>query len=261
MALNTVVFIQDNIMHLLTLKQLKMEKSAKFGYLSACLNLEPAFRYKGNQTCPWRGKCAATCLKSSGHNRFATANASRLRKTKLYYDDKALFYAMLRGDLSALIAKAKREKVIPTCRLNTLSDIPFEDDVVADGQNIFQLYPEVLFNDYTKSTERMFKKHTRNYHLTYSINEKTPHGVVERIYRDTPYNCAQVFANSLPTEFSMDDQLYGVYSGDEHDVRSLDPRGMIIGLVYKRAFVVNGKAFKPKKSNAFIILEEHGQTN
>ncbi len=245
-------------MHLLTLKQMKMELSGKFGFLSACLNLEPAFSYKGNQTCPWKGKCAATCLKSTGRNRFDSSNASRVRKTKLYYDDKALFYSMLRGDLAALVAKAKREKLIPTCRLNTLSDIPFEDDHVADSKNIFELYPEILFNDYTKSVERMFKKHSDNYHLTYSINEKTPRGTVAKIYKDTSYNCAQVFANSLPTEFGIDGVVYEVSSGDEHDVRSLDPRGKIIGLKYKRAFIVNGKAFNPKKSNAFIILEAHG---
>jgi len=197
--------------HLLTLSQTKMNKSDTYGYLSAVLHLEPAYKYKGNNTCRFAGKCKATCIAHTGRNRFDNARAARIRRTQLYYEAPVEFYTMLCADIFSLIRKAKRESLIPTVRLNGTSDIPFENDDVGSGKNIFQIFPDLQFIDYTKWVARMFVDMPPNYHLTYSINEKTPAGTVARIYRETRYNAAQVFVNNLPKSFTVDDVTYPRY--------------------------------------------------
>lgn len=231
-----------------------MLKSHKKGYLSAILNLEPAFNYRGLNTCPNAGQCKGLCLKGSGRNRFDMAKASRVRKTKLYVDNRKEFYSLLCKDLEALERKAARENLIPTMRLNGLSDIAFENDEVYRGQNIFEMFPEIQFIDYTKRYTRMFSPLPSNYHLTYSINELTPIGIVDSVMIDSRFNCAAVFLDSIPHSFEHYGTRYPVTPGDDHDLRMLDRRGHIIGLRYKLSFhPKTSKAIRPKNSG-FIIL-------
>lgn len=240
-------------MHLITLNQAKMLKSAEFGYISAILNLAPAFKYKGENTCPMAGQCKAFCLQHTGHNRFPTAHAARERRTKLYYDDPTAFYTLLRLDLTSLLAKAKEMRLAPTMRLNGLSDLPWERGFA----ELFRTFSELQFIDYTKLPYRMFGKLPKNYHLTYSINEKTPPDMVESIYANTPYNCAAVFdvkrGEPLPKTHTINGRRYPVIDGDHSDLRHLDERGAIVGLRYKIA-MPTGKGLKAKRG--FIILKE-----
>lgn len=239
-------------MNLLTLNQVKMLKSASKGYLTAILNLQPAFRYKGNNTCPQAGKCKAICLQYTGRNRFN--EDARVRKTKLYYDDQCAFYQMLVGDIRALLAKAEREDLIPAVRLNGLSDVFFEQDTVSEGKSIFQLFPDLTFWDYTKHEERMLGKLPPNYHLTYSLNEKTSPGFVEKLLK-AKKSAAFVYVGEMPRYHSVENRVYPVISGDDHDLRFLDKPGRLVGLRYKLSFnTKEGKAYRPTKSNGFLTV-------
>jgi hypothetical protein len=236
-------------MHLITLNQAKMLKSTGKGYLSGCLNLAPAYNYRGHNTCPYAGQCKASCLQYCGRNGMSMARLARERKTMLFYDDLDTFRYMLFADLAALRAKAKREDVVPTFRFNCLSDISIEDYL----PDMFSAFPEIQFIDYTKVYSRMFKELPDNYHLTYSINEKTPAGIINKIYSNTRFNCAAVFEKPVPSRYKFDGKLYPVISGDESDLRHLDPRQAIVGLKYKNPMhnkKLKGKALKP----GFIIL-------
>lgn len=248
-------------MNLITLNQVKMLKSEGTGYLSACLNLEPNFKYAGHNTCPMAGRCAKHCLSTAGRNRFDSAKAARIRRTKLYYDHREVFYAMLRGDLAALEAKAKREGLKPTMRLNCLSDIAWEDDVVEDGKHIFALHPRIQFYDYSKVESRFFKYIHFNYHLTYSASERSRPGFIDRCLDSHAHNVAMVFAGELPKGFRTKGRplrWHRVIDGDVNDLRFLDPRNRIVGLRYKKAFSNrDGSAFRPVKDTPFIrILEQ-----
>lgn len=239
-------------MHLITLNQAKMLKSTGKGYLSGCLNLAPAYTYRGFKTCPYAGQCKASCLAYCGRNGMQLAQDARLRRTQLYYDDIESFKALLYADLTSLKLKAIREDLQPTFRFNCLSDIPFELEL----PEIFTDFPSIQFIDYTKNPHRLFTDLADNYHLTYSINERTPAGLIKRIYKETRFNACAVFEKPVPSRYSFDGKLWPVITGDDSDLRHLDPRGCIIGLKYKNPMhnkSLKGKALKP----GFIILNNN----
>lgn len=245
-------------MHLITLNQNKMLKSKPFDHLSAILNLSPAMKYKGDNTCPEHGQCKAYCLQNTGHNRFLVAFMARERRTKLFYDDRKSFLSLLRGDLVSLINKAKRENIKPTFRFNGLSDIAIEHEI----PEIFAEFSNIQFIDYTKRYVRLFQKQPSNYHLTYSINEKTPAWIVDDIYQKTRFNACMVFNKDLPRNIAIDDRMYRIIDGDISDLRYLDPLKIgnlpaIVGLRYKRAFSSKtGKSMKVKPGFINLLGEK-----
>lgn len=238
-------------MHLITTNQVKMLKNTKYGYLSGILNLSPAFKYKGNNTCPNAGQCKAYCLQYSGRNGMNMAVNARERRTKLFYDDREMFKALLIADLYSLRKKALKENLIPTFRFNGLSDIEIED-IFPD---IFELFHDIQFIDYTKIPERLFKLNIpENYHLTYSINEHTPKGIVTKILMQTRFNVAQVF-NKLPENMYaiVDGCTRPLISGDDSDLRHLDKRRHVVALTYKNA--MHNKVLKGKKlKSGFLTI-------
>lgn len=240
-------------MHLITLNQAKMLKSYKYGFLSGVLNLSPAFKYKGQNTCPNAGQCKAYCLQYAGRNGMSMAIEARERRTKLFYDDFKMFKALLISDLYALRKKALKENLIPTFRFNGLSDIEIED-IMPD---VFELFSDIQFIDYTKLEKRLFKSNIpKNYHLTYSINEKTNDNLVKNIYENTRFNCAKVF-NKLPVSMSVliDNKKLKISSGDDSDLRHLDKRGHIVGLTYKTAKFNKVLKNKKLKSGFLTIID------
>jgi hypothetical protein len=111
-------------------------------------------------------------------------------------------------------------------RLNGTSDIPYEKIKVREGKNIFELYSDVQFYDYTKIPNRFEKELPRNYHLTFSRSESN-HEVAMKLLR-RGVNVAMVF-DVVPNEY----EGVRVVSGDDTDLRFLDDRGVIVGLKYK----------------------------
>lgn len=243
---------------LLTIRTAKMDKSVKYSHLSAVLHLEPRFKRGKFNSCPNAGKCFATCLANSGRMRFDMNKAARLWKTELFLAHQNRFMAQLCTEVEALIRKAEREGLTPTVRLNGTSDIAWEDIPVEGKDNIMAVFPNTQWIDYTKIPERMLVKQPKNYHLTYSINEKTKPGFVDTVYKSTRFNCAQVYANSLPTfDNAGSSTVRRVLNGDVSDLRHLDKRGQIVGLTYKLSFSgINGTAYRPKKDNGFIQIGE-----
>ena len=70
-----------------------------------------------------------------------------------------------------------------------------------------------------------------NYHLTLSYSEKDPEYAeqVLQAVRDTGVNAAVVFRHKLPKTFKG----LPVIDGDKDDLRFLDPKGVIVGLIAK----------------------------
>jgi hypothetical protein len=92
-------------------------------------------------------------------------------------------------------------------------------------------FPEVQFYDYTKIVKRAYSKLPSNYHLTLSYSEKDPEYAeqVLQAVRDTGVNAAVVFRKELPETFHG----LKVIDGDKDDLRFLDPKGVIVGLIAK----------------------------
>jgi hypothetical protein len=150
--------------------------------------------------------------------------------------------AQLVKEIAAAIKSAQKKNLVPCFRLNLTSDLPWEK-IKLNGKTVFDLFPQVTFYDYTKSAQRMTAFLTgefpSNYQLTFSRSESNEK-LVDAILASGG-NVAVVFRGSLPENWKG----YRVVSGDESDLRFLDPQNVIVGLVEK------GKA--KKDSSGFVI--------
>ena len=227
-------------MKLLTLGNTKTVKGETLGYQTYIMHLAPS-TLSGYNTCPMASAgCAAACLNTAGRGRFTAIQEARIRKTKWFFEDRESFMAQLVKDIQAAIRKADREQMIPVFRLNGTSDIRWETVPVVGGfRNIMERFPTVQFYDYTKLANR--RDIPSNYHLTFSRSESNDGYVVEMMNRGV--NVAVVF-DTLP-------EMYlgaKVIDGTETDLRFLDEKGVIVGLLAK------GKA--KKDNSGFTILSK-----
>lgn len=214
---------------LLTTNNHKTVKGEKLGYITYIMYLSPFTQNsKGINLCPHASVgCSKACLFKSGFGgMYDRVEEGRRNKTEWYLSNRSEFMLQLVSEIEAAIKKHK-DKAIVTIRLNGTSDIRFEKIKVKDGKNIFQLFPNVQFYDYTKNPLRMLDKSIpKNYHLTFSRSE-TNHAVAMNLLKQGK-NIAMVF-NKVPETF----EGFKVIVGDETDLRFTDPKGVIVGLKYK----------------------------
>lgn len=217
-------------MKLLTVGNPKLMKGEKKGYLSFVLHLAPS-DLSGYNTCPMASAgCRAACLNTAGRGGLFkvgtftnTIQEARIRKTKLFFEDRPTFMAMLVKDITAAIKMASKRNLIPVIRLNGTSDIRWETVTVNGFDNIMTMFPAITFYDYTKISNR--RNLPTNYSLTFSRSE-TNDAVLPTIMQ----NIAVVFGvkkgKELPTMYLG----RPVIDGDDTDLRFLDPKGVIVGL-------------------------------
>ncbi|MEN6303306.1 MAG: hypothetical protein ABFD96_11310 [Armatimonadia bacterium] len=211
-------------MDLLTTNNTKVLKGTGRGYMTFILHLAPADS-SGREVCPKRSAgCTAACLNTAGRGKMHKVQAGRLRKTRWYHEDRAGFMAQLVWDIRAGIRKADREGVTPVFRLNGTSDIPWER-VRVSGENVFEMFPNVQFYDYTKILGRKVGQYA-NYHLTFSRSETNDRDVARAILQGM--NVAVVFDHLPETYLGRP-----VINADLDDLRFLDPPNTIAGLVAK----------------------------
>jgi len=239
---------------LLTTDNAKTIKGEQLGYITYILYMSP---YKQNSkrinVCSHASEgCANTCLNGSGLGGIYTSVAeARIRKTELFISDANAFLYQLKKEIERAIAKHKvggKDEAILTIRLNGTSDIVWEKYRIFDGKNIFELFPEVQFYDYTKNWTRFYKQLPTNYYLTFSRSETNHNKAIELLKLGV--NVAMVF-DKLPTTF----EGFDVINADETDLRFLDKRGVICGLKYKK-MTGKGGAEKNKEAltSGFVII-------
>lgn len=225
----------------------KTIKGVKQGYLTGILYLAPHTLAGGANVCPnaENAGCVASCLYSAGRGGFNSVKNARIAKTKRYHDDNQSFMLDLSHSIAALVRKAEREGLTPCVRLNGTSDINWANEYIKLPNNfninLFDLYPNVQFYDYTKQPRTV--SHYQNYHLTFSYSgldsyKKTVKNALKR-----GMNIAVVFRGELPKTF-LD---LPVINGDDSDLRFLDKSvgPCIVGLKAK------GKA--KKEENDFVV--------
>lgn len=213
---------------LLTRNNHKTIKGEKFGYVTYIMYMSPFTQNsKGINLCPHASVgCSAACLFKSGFGGMYNAvEKGRVNKTEWYLNNRDEFMLTLEKEIAAAI-KRHKDKSIVTFRLNGTSDIRWEKIRVRDGKNIFQMFGNVQFYDYTKNPVRFDSELPANYHLTFSRSE-TNHKVAMKLLAKG-HNVAMVF-NKVPETF----EGYTVVNGDETDLRFKDAKGVIVGLKYK----------------------------
>ena len=228
-------------MKLLSTGNPKVLKGMAQGYNTYILHLAPA-NLSGYETCAKRTTgCTAACLNTAGRGgmfkkgEFTNViQKARIRKTKMFFEDRITFMALLVADVELGIKQSKRMNLVPVFRLNGTSDLSFEKyEVVRNGQlfrNMFTAFPEVQFYDYTKVLGRKVAG-IANYHLTFSAADGNDADVAKAIQQG--YNIAIVFG--IKKTLPMPDTYSGVtvFNGDESDLRFLDPKGVVVGLYAK----------------------------
>ena len=231
-------------MSLLTVGNPKLLKGQKKGYLSFVLHLAPA-DLSGKEVCPKRtAGCTAACLNTAGRGgimkKGETTNIiqqARLRRTLAFFADRRAFLNQLTVDIIKAKVAAEKKGLIPVFRLNGTSDLSWEKYEVANNKNIFQMFPDVQFYDYTKVLGRKVGD-IKNYHLTFSNADGNINDVLAA--KQAGLNIAAVF-KQLPEKYLG----LPVINGDETDLRFLDPKGVIVGLKAK------GKA--KKDTSGFVV--------
>lgn len=181
----------------------------------------------GINLCPHASDgCAAACLVGSGHGGFQPkVIESRRNKTEFFIHDRAGFLNQLVEELTKINNNRKTDKI--AIRLNTTSDIRFEKFKIKDNKNIFELFPELFFYDYTKNHLRFNQELPKNYHLTFSRSETNHDKAMELLRRGI--NVAMVF-DVPPATF----EGFEVIDGDETDLTFLQKKQVIVGLKYKK---------------------------
>ena len=249
-------------MKLLSTGNPKVLKGVAHGFNTYILHLAPA-DLSGKEVCPKRTVgCSAACLNLAGRGgmfkRGESTNAiqqARIRKTKLFFDNRNEFMRLLVADITLAIKQSARLGLTPVFRLNGTSDLSWEKypvtikgnvnsntfigsvDIVYN--NIFEAFPNVQFYDYTKVLGRKVSG-IPNYHLTFSAADGNDNDVYAAAKQG--YNIATVFGikktvampefHSIATNYGVDMEM-PVFNGDESDLRFLDPKGVIVGLYAK----------------------------
>ncbi len=218
-------------MKLLSIGNPKILKGMKQGFMTYILHLAPA-DVSGYNTCPKAtAGCKAACLNTAGRGgmfkKGETTNViqkARIRKTKLFFENRDVFLAILEDDIRKAIKQSEKKGLVPVFRLNGTSDLSWEK------YGIIQKFPNVQFYDYTKVLGRKVS-YLSNYHLTFSAADGNDDDVRRAIKEK--YNIATVFGIKKSQPMPETYEGAPVFNGDDSDLRFLDPKGVVVGLYAK----------------------------
>jgi hypothetical protein len=229
----------------------KTVKGQSEGYLTGILYIAPA-NLSGYNTCALAEKagCINACLNTAGLGGvYSSIQEARIKKARLFFEDRQLFMANIVKDIELLIKRAAAKGFTPLVRLNGTSDIKFEnvtfEHTFDNGKTrivtIFEVFPEIQFYDYTKIPNR--DSLPANYDLTYSYS-----GVLSyQKYLDIAIAKGMRIAAVFRTEKQIPKVYRGMVCipGDNTDIRHIEPKGVIVALYAK------GKA--KKDTSGFVI--------
>jgi hypothetical protein len=231
----------------------KLIRNLIVSHYTYSLNLSPANTSGFNVCSHSTAECRLGCLATSGRSGIEIFSGKtiikdcRIKKTKLFFENKSYFMNWLIADLKFWQAKAKKDGFFISARLNTLSDINWQT-ILFEGKNIFQLFPEIQFYDYTKNHLKFIDKPS-NYHLTFSYTGKNTEMCKKLLSQG--HNIAVVFKvkheSELPTQFLG----YQVINGDLTDARFMDAKGCVVGLKWKR--IGDRKAEAKILNSCFVV--------
>jgi hypothetical protein len=220
----------------------KTVKGNGSGYLTAIMYMTP-YKTLGRNLCPMAetAGCLDGCLNTAGRGAMNSVQKGRARKAEWFIKDQAGFMAQLVKDCISFMAYCDKRGIKPAIRLNGTTDVRWEL-IKHDGLNLFEIFPEIMFYDYTKIANRPLD--IPNYKLTFSYSEAS--AAYEKqcfIALKRGMNIAVVFRDkeSIPESFLG----LPTIDGDKTDLRFLDPAQSIVALYAK------GKARKDQ--SGFVI--------
>ena len=184
------------------------------------LNLAPA-DLSGYNVCPMASiGCKSACLHTAGNPVYQKQkDIGRINRNRFYIQARVEFLKQLIREIKNHELYCNKNKLIPVVRLNTTSDISWEI------HNIFELFPNVQFYDYTKISKRLGKTPS-NYKLMFSYSgaDKYQKHVKEALKTNVPISV--VFKGTLPETYSG----RRVIDGDKSDLDNLFAGNVVVGL-------------------------------
>ena len=209
----------------------KAIKAQAYGYLNAINYMAPHTSGGVGDLC---GKASAGCIRlclgeHSGQAAMSeVVRDSRKRKAAYFMRERKAFMLEFVYHIEKAQVQAHKAGLKLVVRPNGATDLPFEAIACERNgkafRNLMEAFPDIQFVDYTKHAKRFKKPLPFNYHLTFSRSETNEAECYDVL--SLGFNVACVFSGSLPTSF----MAKPVLSGDEHDLRHLDPKGVVIGL-------------------------------
>lgn len=231
-------------MQLLTTGNTKIKKGESLGYKTYGIHLAPS-DLSGFNTCSSASEgCRASCLNTSGLGQCNKVQEARKRKTLFFFHSRGYFMEQLFKEIRSAIKHCEKNGLTSCFRLNLTSDLPWEKiKNPFTGTTVFEEFPDQQFYDYTKHYDRICLAASGvlpdNYSLTFSRSECND-ALVQATLKFGG-NVAVVFKDKLPKKYNG----YKVVDGDKTDLRFLDPKNCVVGLVAK------GKA--KKDQSGFVI--------
>ena len=223
---------------LLAIENAKTVKGEKLGYLTGILYLAPASESGVMNTCQFAtDACMQACLFTAGRGIFAGIRKGRIDKTLLLHSNRALFLECLRWDIGKIVRRARKLGLTPCVRINGTSDLAWIP------MQMSAEFPDVQFYDYTKLPKPELRVRP-NYWLTFSYSGSNLAESMRALSNGV--NVSVVFTTRRSQELPATWNGFAVVNGDSHDLRFLDPKGVVIGLRAK------GKA--RKQTSPFIVL-------
>ena len=198
----------------------KTVKGNGSGYLTAIMYMTP-YKTLGRNLCPMAetAGCLDGCLNTAGRGAMNSVQKGRARKAEWFIKDQAGFMAQLIKDCIRFVAYCDKRGIKPAIRLNGTTDVRWEL-IKHDGLNLFEIFPEIMFYDYTKIANRPLD--IPNYKLTFSYSEASAAYEKQcKIALNRGMNIAVVFRDkeSIPESFLG----LPTIDGDKTDLRFLDP--------------------------------------
>lgn len=240
------------------LSSAKMRLSYANGTMTYCLYLAPA-DLSGYNVCPNSKHCKELCLNGSGRNlmnilhtktEYSTITKARIRKTKLFFENKPYFMQWLITEIKAAKQKAFNENMGFSVRLNGTSDIDITE-FNYNGKNILEIFPDIQFYDYTKIPQRMkLAELYPNYDLTFSFNGYN-WDMCEKLLKNN-HRIAVVFEEKLPRLYKG----YKVNDGNTYDMRYLDNGGEIVGLKFHKVANSYKQGLYNRPTTKFVVRTE-----
>lgn len=212
----------------------------------------------GYNVCPNSFACKEHCLFGSGQNMMSILSGkngmtnTRIKKTRLFMENREYFMQWLIAEIRLRSLEVEIDGYKFSVRLNLTSDISIID-FVYQGKNILEIFPDVIFYDYTKVFNNLrYSNEYLNYDLTYSYNGYN-WGLCEKSLRGGNRVAVVFEGKKLPKTFHG----YRVINGDLYDARYMDDKNVVVGLKFKMIAnnVKHGKYIVPK--TPFVVTPDN----
>jgi hypothetical protein len=229
----------------------KTVKSLIDGILTGVMYGMPANGSGQWNDCPFASLgCEMACLNTAGHggigldqDRLNPVQIARLKRSAYFHTRRSEFWTMLIRDIDRLIRKAKKLGLKAAVRLNGTTDVKWESTpVVIDGvkiaNNIMELYPDLIYYDYTAwpYAKRPNESLPDNYHLTFSRKENNDSQIAENISHGRNVTVVvDIPSRDKTTAIPITWREIPTFDADKSDFRPNDPIGRILILRYKSA--------------------------